>query len=87
MRLVEFRADAFGILEAELGRRLSGIAAVIATQIAPESVALLAAGEVDFARRNIRTVEIGVLSGNHRAQDAYKALGYRPYSSQLRKRL
>lgn len=42
-------------LEAELGRRLSGVAAVIATQIAPESVALLAAGDEDSRTyRNLR---------------------------------
>jgi signal transduction histidine kinase len=42
-------------LEAELGRRLSGIAAVVATQISPESVALLAAGDEESRTyRNLR---------------------------------
>lgn len=42
-------------LEAELGRRLSGIAAVIATQIPQESVALLAAGDEESRTyRNLR---------------------------------
>jgi signal transduction histidine kinase len=42
-------------LEAELGRRLSGIAAVVATQIAPDSVALLAPGDEDSRTyRNLR---------------------------------
>lgn len=42
-------------LEAELGRRLSGIAAVIATQVSQDSVALLAAGDEDSRTyRNLR---------------------------------
>ncbi len=49
--------------------------------------ALLAAAEADFSARGLHTLEIGVLAGNAAARAAYEALGYRPYSSTLRKRL
>lgn len=49
--------------------------------------ALFAAAEADFLARGLRTLEIGVLAGNTRARAAYEALGYRLYSSAMRKRL
>lgn len=49
--------------------------------------ALLATAEVDFAARGLHTLEIGVLAGNAAARAAFEAMGYRPYSLALRKRL
>jgi len=49
--------------------------------------AMFAVAEADFATRAIPTVEINVLNGNTAVRATYEALGYRPYSSAMRKRL
>lgn len=49
--------------------------------------ALISACEDHFRSLGIRTVFIGVLSGNTRAIDAYRSAGFSDYALEMRKRL